>query len=91
MDKLRAVAASVATGAVRSRPIVSLRVESALPIGEAGSERGQGLAEYSLILAGIAVVAIVSLVFLGGTITDLFWAPIDAEFGRILSDVLGIG
>ena len=34
----------------------------------ADGERGQGLAEYALILAGIAIVAIVSLVFLGGEI-----------------------
>ncbi len=34
-------------------------------------ERGQGLAEYALILALIAVVAILSLIFLGDTINDL--------------------
>lgn len=91
MDKLLAVATRVAHRAVRSRPIVSLRADRAEFVGGRRSERGQGLAEYALILAGIAVVAIVSLVFLGGTITDLFWAPIDVEFGRILSDILGIG
>ena len=48
-------------------------------------QRGQGLAEYALILALIAIVAITSLVFLGSTITDMFWDPIDEEFGRILS------
>ena len=37
----------------------------------ADGERGQGLAEYALILALIAVVAILSLVFLGDTINDL--------------------
>jgi pilus assembly protein Flp/PilA len=34
-------------------------------------EEGQGLAEYALILGLIAVVAIVSLIFLGGTVADL--------------------
>lgn len=34
-------------------------------------EEGQGLAEYALILGLIAVVAIVSLVFLGDNIADL--------------------
>jgi pilus assembly protein Flp/PilA len=34
-------------------------------------EEGQGLAEYALILALIAIVAIISLVFLGDTINDL--------------------
>ena len=36
-----------------------------------GGEEGQGLAEYALILALIAVVAILSLVFLGETLRDL--------------------
>ena len=34
-------------------------------------EEGQGLAEYALILGLIAVVAILSLIFLGDTIADL--------------------
>ena len=33
-------------------------------------EDGQGLAEYALILALIAIVAIVSLIFLGSQISD---------------------
>ena len=35
-------------------------------------ESGQGMAEYGLILAGVAVVVIVALVALGGGLTDLF-------------------
>lgn len=34
-------------------------------------EEGQGLAEYALILGLIAIVAIVSLIFLGDTLADL--------------------
>jgi len=34
-------------------------------------EEGQGLAEYALILALIAVVAIVALIFLGGQINKI--------------------
>ncbi len=34
-------------------------------------EEGQGLAEYALILALIAIVAILSMIFLGETIADL--------------------
>lgn len=48
-------------------------------------QRGQGLAEYALILGLIAIVAIVSLAFLGNTITDLFWAPISDDFAKVLS------
>jgi len=33
-------------------------------------EAGQGLAEYALILALIAVVAIIALIFLGSQISD---------------------
>ena len=35
------------------------------------SARGQGLAEYALILALIAIVAIVALIFLGGQISEI--------------------
>ena len=34
------------------------------------SEAGQGLAEYALILALIAVVAIIALIYLGSQISD---------------------
>ena len=34
-------------------------------------ERGQGLAEYALILALIAIVAIVALSFLGGQVSTI--------------------
>jgi pilus assembly protein Flp/PilA len=35
-----------------------------------GDESGQGLAEYALILALIAILAIISLIFLGSQISD---------------------
>ncbi len=84
MDKVRAAASAFAEWAAGSRPKELWRATSQ------DDQRGQGLAEYALILALIAIVAIVSLAFLGNTITDLFWAPIDDEFGKILSR-LGIG
>jgi Flp pilus assembly pilin Flp len=37
----------------------------------ANGEEGQGLAEYALILALIAIVAILSLIFLGDSLADL--------------------
>ena len=36
-----------------------------------GDERGQGLAEYALILALIAIVSIVALIFLGDQIAQI--------------------
>ncbi len=41
-------------------------------LARVGSDEGQTLAEYALILALIAVVAVLALIFLGGTITSLF-------------------
>ncbi len=85
MDKLRAAVATVTERIARSRPVAVLRelLDPARP-GDQG-QRGQGLAEYALILAGIAIVAIGSLIFLGGTIADLFWAPINEDFAAVLS------
>jgi pilus assembly protein Flp/PilA len=40
------------------------------PIARHHDEDGQGLAEYALILALIAIVAIVALLFLGGQISS---------------------
>jgi pilus assembly protein Flp/PilA len=37
----------------------------------ARSDEGQGLAEYALILALIAIVAIVALLFLGGQVSTI--------------------
>ena len=34
-------------------------------------EKGQGLAEYALILALIAIVAIIALIFLGGQVSQI--------------------
>ncbi len=35
------------------------------------TDRGQGLAEYALILALIAIVAIIALIFLGGQVSKI--------------------
>lgn len=85
MDKLRAAVASAAEWVARMVSAIFVRSASGQGPGAGPNQRGQGLAEYALILAGIAIVAIASLVFLGGQISDLFWAPINDEFGEILS------
>jgi Flp pilus assembly pilin Flp len=90
MDKLRAVVTRVAAWVARTRLVT---VSRGLPAQDSrlhDGERGQGLAEYALILGSIAVVAIASLVFLGGTITEMFYDPIDERFGEILCNVIGI-
>ncbi len=85
MDKLRSAAAYVAERAARAQRKLMALAAPPSRTGPGDAQRGQGLAEYALILAGIAIVAIASLIFLGGTISDLFWAPINQEFGQILS------
>jgi len=40
-------------------------------VDRATESRGQGLAEYALILALIAIVAIIALIFLGGQISGI--------------------
>jgi pilus assembly protein Flp/PilA len=43
-----------------------------------GDERGQGLAEYALILALIAIVAIVALIFLGEQVSAILFHVADS-------------
>lgn len=91
MEKFRSAPSRVGAWVVRSRPwatvaaTLSLKHDGAV---KGQNEHGQGLAEYALILGLIAIVAIASLVFLGDTITSLFWAPISDDFGKILSEIL---
>jgi pilus assembly protein Flp/PilA len=47
-----------------------MRSRIAAILGISADEEGQGLAEYALILALIAILAIVSLLFLGSQISD---------------------
>jgi pilus assembly protein Flp/PilA len=50
-----------------------------------GSEDGQGLAEYALILALIAIVAVLALVFLGSSISGTFEDIINEGFRNVQS------
>jgi pilus assembly protein Flp/PilA len=50
--------------------IVRSNIARILASVQRDDEDGQGLAEYALILALIAVIAIVGLIFLGGQISD---------------------
>ena len=49
---------------------MQFRVAGILDAIRSDDETGQGLAEYALILALIAVMAIVALIFLGSQISD---------------------
>ena len=87
MERLRAAVTAVADRVARSRPAVLLRATFGTPPEANGDQSGQGLAEYALILAGIAVVAIVSLMFLGSSISTLFEDIINEGF-RYVDTVL---
>lgn len=49
----------------------SIRSRWHTAIAASTDERGQGLAEYALILALVAIVAIVALIFLGSQISGI--------------------
>jgi len=51
---------------------------------DAGEEQGQGMAEYALILGLIAVVAIISLLFLGQDIQNMVFHQIGETLGDVL-------
>lgn len=57
-------------GMPRRQPMVGIRN---LRASVARDEDGQGLAEYALILALIAIISIVALVFLGSEISKILW------------------
>jgi Flp pilus assembly pilin Flp len=52
------------------RRIRSLRIVNP-DLDRSIEDRGQGLAEYALILALIAIVAIIALIFLGGQVSKI--------------------
>ena len=85
MDKRRSAVATATDRVARSRPVTSLRARFDAAIGDTDDQRGQGLAEYALILALIAIMAIASMVFMGETIAEMFWDPISEDFGAVLS------
>jgi Flp pilus assembly pilin Flp len=92
MERLRQAWRSLALR-VRSPGLPLLRDTASSHAGSVpqarDGERGQGLAEYSLIIGLIAIAAIAGLLVLGQAITALFWAPISEEFGKVLSSLLG--
>jgi pilus assembly protein Flp/PilA len=80
MEQLRAAVASATEKLARSRPMRSLRAVLAPKPGTTDDQQGQGLAEYALIMALIAIVVIASLTFLGSSIVQLFEDIINEGF-----------
>lgn len=87
MEKLRAAVAGATERAARSRPMRTLRALLAPTPVTTDDQRGQGLAEYALIMGLIAIVAIVSLIFLGTSVSGLFEDIINEGF-RTVEDLI---
>ncbi len=87
MDKLRVAVATAAERVARSRPVMWLRARVTVAPANEHDQRGQGLAEYALILALIAIIAIAAMIFLGGSIVTLFEAIINEGF-RYVREIL---
>ena len=89
MENLRAAVARATERVARSRPLRSVSDLVAPSRGTTDRQQGQGLAEYSLILGLIAITAIVALIFLGNSITQLFEDIINNGFDYV-STLLGL-
>ena len=83
MEKLRAAVAEAAQRVVRSRPVAALRAMLAPSPGTTDRQQGQGLAEYALILALIAIASIIALIFLGTSVSSLFEDIINEGFRHV--------
>jgi Flp pilus assembly pilin Flp len=86
MDKLAVAASAAAQGVARAWNAAWPGPNGRRPDGDHdhASERGQGMAEYALILSLIAVFAILALIFMGETISDLFWDPISSAINSVV-------
>lgn len=58
----------------------SILVSTVVPVGSSRSTRGQGLTEYALIIALVAIVAVAALTLLGGQIGTIF-GDINTQLG----------
>jgi Flp pilus assembly pilin Flp len=86
MDKLRTAGGRARAQLARWRSSLRGAVSRGHP-QDAGSEQGQGLAEYALILAMIAIVAIAALAFFGLQISAVLTDPVNRDFTDVLSHI----
>jgi Flp pilus assembly pilin Flp len=84
METLRAGAADLASLIRRKQAAFSAAL-SRSPHHRPGAELGQGLAEYALILAFIAIVAIAALAFFGVQLSSVLVDPVGKDFSGVVS------
>ena len=83
MDKLRSTVGILAV--LASRPMPWLQATLARgPAGEEDNQGGQGLAEYALILAFIAIVAIAALAFFGEQLLGVLSGQIGSSISNVV-------
>jgi Flp pilus assembly pilin Flp len=86
MDKLRSTVGILAV--LASRPMPWLQATLARgPAGEEDNQGGQGLAEYALILAFIAIAAIAALLFFGQQLSGVLTDQVGKGVGDVFSNL----
>lgn len=85
MELLRSVGRGAVDDGIARASLAWRAVLARLRTGGSGDERGQGLAEYALILAFIAIVAIAALAFFGLQLSSVLTDPVGTEFGGVVS------
>ena len=84
MDKLRNTVGFLAVSV--GRPMLWLQATLARgPADEEDAECGQGLAEYALILAFIAIVAIAALAFFGLQLSGVLTDPVGEKISEVVN------
>jgi Flp pilus assembly pilin Flp len=84
MEMLRRTVGILAVLASRPMPWLQATLARS-PAGEEDNQGGQGLAEYALILAFIAIVAIAGLLFFGQQLSGVLTDPVGKEIGEVFS------
>ncbi len=86
MDKLRTRVGDVTTGLAQLATMIYVAWVGARTT-RSDTERGQGLAEYALILAFIAIVAIAALAFFGLQLSSVLADPIGSEIRNVVDNL----
>lgn len=90
MDKLRTRVGDLAArmAAWMARLLTTVRTTWASAFAARSSdEGGQGLAEYALILAFIAIVAIAALAFFGLQLSSVLTDPVGKDIGDVVNNL----
>lgn len=86
MERLRTAAGHLAAGVARQ--VASLPLPEVHPLADRhDGQRGQGLAEYALILAFIAIVVIAALSFFGEQLLAVLSGQVGSQIGWVVDNM----